>query len=187
MVGGCKVPLVPSTFGAKAEQIKLAARNLRKQKSSNLGWFLWGKVWKFGITQDFPEWYWVMPSRPVYFPDFFEQRDHKELVLSRSLQFGNCPLVSSCLVLFKTSSRMQNSSRDNYLLSKENKGFFRVHILKSNRKFLENEPPFLECIVCDWGKDIYLILEESKTFSLVHILKFGRTFLETEHYLLFIV
>ena len=30
MVGGCKVPLVPSTFGAKAEQIELAALHAAK-------------------------------------------------------------------------------------------------------------------------------------------------------------
>ena len=38
-----------------------------------------------------------------FFPDFSEPQDHKEVVLSRSRQLGNCPPVSSCLVSFKTS------------------------------------------------------------------------------------
>ena len=36
-------------------------------------------------------------------PDFPEQRDHKEVVLSRSRQFGNCPPVTSNFVFFKWS------------------------------------------------------------------------------------
>ena len=48
---------------------------------------------------------------PGFFTDFPKQPDHREVVWSRSHQFGNCPPVSSCLVSFKTSSGTQTSTQ----------------------------------------------------------------------------
>ena len=47
---------------------------------------------------------------PRFFLDFPEQRDQKEVVLSWSWQFGNCPPGSPGLILFKKSSGTQTST-----------------------------------------------------------------------------
>ena len=57
---------------------------------------IWNFVY-FETIQDFPEWYWVVQSRPKFFSNFFEQRDQKTVVLSQYRQFGKWPPVSSCL------------------------------------------------------------------------------------------
>ena len=70
-----------------------------------------GKVSKFGTTRDFSERYWVVLSRPVYFPDFFwifssdETRKHKSC--PGTADSGN--EFQSCLVWFKMSSGTQTS------------------------------------------------------------------------------
>ena len=67
-------------------------------------------------TKDMPSpkhgrWYPLPDAKTVlfsgFFPDFPEQRHHKEVVLSSLRQFGKWLPVLSCLVSFKTSSGMQ--------------------------------------------------------------------------------
>ena len=67
-----------------------------------------GNIWEF------PNAIWIKINNclfPGFLPDFPEQRDHKEVVLSQSHHFRNCPPVLSCLVSFKMSSGMQTSTR----------------------------------------------------------------------------
>ena len=66
-----------------------------------------GKVSKLGTTRDFLEWCWVVPSRPIYFPDFPKQRDHKEVVLSRSRQFRKWLPVSPFLSRLKWARELR--------------------------------------------------------------------------------
>ena len=95
--------------------VKNVAILILKQK-----WF-WGMKLDALGTKSLEIWYYsrlshVVVSSPIpshlfpgFFLDFHEPRDHKEVVLSRTCQFGNCPPVSSCLVSFKTSSETQTS------------------------------------------------------------------------------
>ena len=61
--------LVPA-FGTGCFPVSYIRYQPRKVPSGIVYRGFSGKVSKFGTTRDFPERFWVVPSRPVYFPDF---------------------------------------------------------------------------------------------------------------------
>ena len=84
---------------------RFCARNVGQYKwSKSDGHFSQNILISIRPFKTFPEWYWVVQSHAKFFPNFPEQRDHKEVVLSRSRQFRNCLPVSSCLVPFQTQT-----------------------------------------------------------------------------------
>ena len=62
--------------------------------------FVRRKVSKFGTTQDFPEWYWVVPSRTIFFPQFSQTTgpETSNLVMVPPIREVIASLILSCLI-----------------------------------------------------------------------------------------